>query len=249
MKAYQSFALVYDALMDSALYEEWLHFVGQYIPPHAAVLDAACGTGTLTMRMAQQGFRMIGCDVSSEMLTLAEQKARELPDVAISWVHENMCAFVPPYLVEAVTCSLDAVCYLQQPREVQAFFNQAFSILQPGGWLLFDVHSVYCMTHHFPGYQFHDIQDELIFIWSSFATEQPLEVVHELTLLQHDDSKNCYVRTDEVHVERTYPLDTYKEWVHQAGFAAVEVFADGFGAPVSDTTLRWFFACYKQKDD
>jgi ubiquinone/menaquinone biosynthesis C-methylase UbiE len=47
--------------------------------PRTAV-DLACGTGSVAVILAEKGLRVIGVDMSEEMLTVAQQKAMELPN-------------------------------------------------------------------------------------------------------------------------------------------------------------------------
>lgn len=44
------------------------------LPKNAKILDAGCGVGTDAGYMASQGFKVIGVDLSEEMLELAKQK-------------------------------------------------------------------------------------------------------------------------------------------------------------------------------
>jgi len=46
-------------------------------PPPADVLDVACGTGSLAVLIAEDGYRVTGIDASPSMLAVARQKARE----------------------------------------------------------------------------------------------------------------------------------------------------------------------------
>jgi len=58
------------------------------------VLDLACGTGRISIPMAQAGVRVTGVDLSTDMLELAKQKAGELGlDHQISFVQGDMRHF------------------------------------------------------------------------------------------------------------------------------------------------------------
>ena len=56
-----------------------------------AVLEIACGTGRITLPLAQQGIRITGLDRSPEMLQIARQKSKGLPHVR--WVEGDMRTF------------------------------------------------------------------------------------------------------------------------------------------------------------
>jgi ubiquinone/menaquinone biosynthesis C-methylase UbiE len=49
------------------------------------ILELACGTGRLTIPLAEQGFNITGVDITPEMLARARQKAQER-GVSVTWV-------------------------------------------------------------------------------------------------------------------------------------------------------------------
>jgi ubiquinone/menaquinone biosynthesis C-methylase UbiE len=56
-----------------------------------AVLEVACGTGRVAVRLAQDGVRLVGLDVSPEMLEVARAKSAGL--VNVRWVLGDMRSF------------------------------------------------------------------------------------------------------------------------------------------------------------
>ena len=84
MSAYESLAACYDELTYDIPYEKILTFferlcAREHVQPRL-VLDLACGTGSLSLLLARRGYRVIGADLSSDMLAEAEQKAQALPE-------------------------------------------------------------------------------------------------------------------------------------------------------------------------
>lgn len=73
---YQGFAGVYDELMTHAPYDEWVQWIQQYMKPNAAIIDVGCGTGEISLRLAEKGHKVTGIDLSEEMLVFAQQKRR-----------------------------------------------------------------------------------------------------------------------------------------------------------------------------
>ncbi|HEX6036062.1 MAG TPA: class I SAM-dependent methyltransferase, partial [Anaerolineales bacterium] len=53
-----------------------------------SVLEVACGTGRVTLRLAQEGVDIVGTDLDEEMLKVARGKSEELPNVR--WVRGDM---------------------------------------------------------------------------------------------------------------------------------------------------------------
>ena len=77
---YGDFARVYDSLMADVEYDAWAEFYhgllsASGVPEMGTVLEAACGTGSMTVRLARR-YRVLPGDLSGEMLTLAAEKAR-----------------------------------------------------------------------------------------------------------------------------------------------------------------------------
>jgi SAM-dependent methyltransferase len=50
-------------------------FCAALAPPGARVLDAGCGTGRVAIRLAEQGFAVVGLDVDDSMLAVAREQA------------------------------------------------------------------------------------------------------------------------------------------------------------------------------
>ena len=56
-----------------------------------SVLEIACGTGRVAIRLAQDGVPVVGLDLSPAMLDIARQKSADIPNVR--WVEGDMRAF------------------------------------------------------------------------------------------------------------------------------------------------------------
>ena len=56
-----------------------------------AVLEVACGTGRVAMHLLRDGVRLVGLDLSPEMLDVARKKSAGFP--AVRWVEADMRAF------------------------------------------------------------------------------------------------------------------------------------------------------------
>jgi ubiquinone/menaquinone biosynthesis C-methylase UbiE len=53
-----------------------------------SVLEVACGTGRVTLRLAQDGVDIVGADIDEEMLKVARQKSEGIPHLL--WVQADM---------------------------------------------------------------------------------------------------------------------------------------------------------------
>ncbi|ABJ71853.1 magnesium protoporphyrin O-methyltransferase, bchM [Lactococcus cremoris] len=244
MAFYEDFSRVYDQVMDQELYEQWLDFTKRHLPKETkSVFELACGSGALSVRLAQEGYEVTGLDISEEMLTLASKKARQA-GYKLEFTAGDMRDLSGLGKFDAVTCYSDSLCYLENLNEVQATFDGVFEILNEGGTFIFDVHSTHQVDEVFPNYSYHENAEDFAFLWDSFEGEVPHSIVHELSFfIQGEDGR--FTRKDEVHEERTYPIDDYLAHLATAGFKEAIVCADFTDEAPSKESARWFFVCKK----
>lgn len=242
---YQTFAKLYDELFDPQLYADWAAFTRQTVrQPEAPLLELACGTGRLAVQLAKTGFNVTGFDLSEEMLTLADQHAREAA-VTLPLIEGNMLDLSELGTYQTVTCYADSLCYLADEAALQTVFEQVAAYLEDDGQFLFDVITPHQTDDIYPGYMFNYRDEDRAFLWSSDEAEEPHAVEHDLTFFTYNPAKDAYDEVSELHHERTYELAVYQRLLQVAGFKKVTVSADfGRNQPDDDTT-RWFFVCEK----
>ncbi|MCQ9210070.1 class I SAM-dependent DNA methyltransferase [Granulicatella seriolae] len=250
---YQTFAHVYDQVMDQEVYQSWIDFTRTSIEQYAKrpvenIMELACGSGKVAIDLSEQGFTLVGVDLSENMLAIAQEKANRHGQ-EIAWVQADMRDLRDFDPVDLVTLYSDSLCYLTDFQDVKSVFASVVSILEEGGLFLFDVHSIYQMTQVFPGYQYSYTDEDLAFIWQSYEYDYPNSVEHVITMFladQEDESESpLYERFEEVHVERSFTIEEYKSALLEAGFTAVKVMADFGKSQLDDHTTRWFFICQK----
>lgn len=245
MATYETFARVYDSIMDDSLYDLWTDFSLRHLPKkkNAKLLELACGTGIQSIRFKQAGFDVTGLDLSQDMLDLAEKRAKSAK-VNIPFVQGNMLDLSSVGTFDYVTCYSDSICYMDDEVDVGDVFVQVYQHLNEGGTFIFDVHSTYQTDEVFPGYSYHENAEDFAMVWDTYEDEAPHSVVHELTFFIQDEDGR-FTRFDEVHEERTYDLLTYDILLEQAGFNKVKVCADFEDKEPTETSARWFFVCEK----
>jgi SAM-dependent methyltransferase len=238
--AFSEFAKVYDQIMDDSLYDAWLAFSQRHFSSDThTVLELACGTGKLSGLMHEAGYDVVGVDLSEEMLVEAR---KNVPDVTF-W-RGDMTSLEGVGTYDAVTCYSDSICYLPDDTSVLATFYGVYDALASGGTFIFDCHSIHQMEDVFPGYAYHENEEDYAFLWDSYEGDWPHSIEHQLSFfVKQADGR--FERQDELHEERTYPIDLYLELLAEAGFKEVQVYADFEDvAPVADSA-RWFFVCQK----
>ncbi|MDR3318689.1 MAG: class I SAM-dependent methyltransferase, partial [Clostridiales bacterium] len=137
-----SLAGVYDRFMYDADYDKWfagvLGLIKSVCPTAREGLDAACGSGTFTLKLADAGYRMTGSDISEEMLSEALQKGKG----RAGFIRQDLNDIRLNRPVDFITILCDGVNYVTEGLS----FRSAYDALNPGGVLIFDISSEYKLS-------------------------------------------------------------------------------------------------------
>lgn len=246
--SYGKFAYLYDQLMKDVPYDKWAELVlekaKKYEVSGKKLLDLACGTAELSVKLSEIGFQVTGVDISEEMLTVAKAKANE-NGLAIEFYLQNMAELDGLGKFDIIGIFCDSINYLQEEKEVVATFQRVYEHLSNNGLFIFDVHSLHKIREIFMDQTFAVNDDEISYIWHCFEGEYPFSVEHDLSFFVLDNETGMYARYDELHYQRTYPIEVYENWLQETGFELLEVSADFENDPPQDQSERIFFICRK----
>jgi SAM-dependent methyltransferase len=247
--SYEHFAYLYDELMKDAPYEEWVRFLKErantYEVNGQTLLDLGCGTGELSIRLAREGFKVTGVDLSGDMLAVAHAKAAEA-GVSIPFFEQNMADLEGQGEFDIITIFCDSLNYLPSEEDVIQTFLNVFQHLKDQGIFLFDVHSLYKINEVFINQTFALNDDKIAYIWNSFPGETENSVEHELSFFVLDEQTEKYDRYDELHFQQTFPIHQYTSWLTEAGFELLEVCADFTNDTPQVESERIFFVARKK---
>ncbi|WP_108669580.1 class I SAM-dependent DNA methyltransferase [Peribacillus acanthi] len=247
--SYHRFANIYDELMKDVPYDLWVErFMEQTQKLQNVcenVLDIGCGTGELAIRFAQNGFNVTGVDLSEEMLMVASEKATH-NGVSIPFYQQDMKELEGLGEFDAAVIFCDSLNYLRNEADVKSTFSRVCEHLKSDGLFMFDVHSIYKMEHLFHNQTYAIVDDDVSYIWNCFEGEHPYSVEHELTFFIRHEDHDLYQRFDELHTQRTFEVESYKEWLNEAGFDLVDVLSDLENLPLNESTERVLFIAKKR---
>ncbi|MCA0171798.1 class I SAM-dependent DNA methyltransferase [Bacillus sp. RAR_GA_16] len=242
MQSYERFSYVYDRLMEEAPYGEWVDLVKKEADT-GKVLDLGSGTGECSVQLAQVGFDVTAVDLSEHMLSVAQDKAIEAK-LPIKFLQQDMRNLDTGEMYDVVTIFCDSLNYVTDLEGVKATLAKVYQHLKPGGIILFDVHSLYKIQTLFVGNTFSSNEDDISYIWNSFAGEEEGAVEHELSFFVENE-EGLYERFDEVHYQRTFSIKEYKDSLREAGFDMISVTADFTTLTPNQTSERLFFRAVK----
>jgi ubiquinone/menaquinone biosynthesis C-methylase UbiE len=245
---YGQIAPIYDILMSEVDYKSWAEYIIKLLEragakPGQSLLDLACGTGAMTLLLAQAGYRVMGMDLSPEMLKIAKQKAAEQKQ-EMEFFQGDLRTFKTGSNYNVITCFFDSVNYLLTAEEVAACFSSAHRALEPGGVFVFDVNTIHALSQFWGDNTEMRNDKGVISVWSNRYL--PAAQTSNLELTVFIPRGELYEKITEHHQERAYPLDELKQALIKAGFQQVDYFRQNSQEPPAEDTKRVTFLACKQ---
>ncbi len=226
MDAYKALAASYDRLTNDVDYAAVVDFYNQIlireeIKPRTAV-DLACGTGSVAIRLAEQGLQVTAVDMSEDMLTVACQKAGAMENPP-RFVCQKLQELRLPRGVDLAVCALDSLDYITNPADCAQAIQQVYKALNPGGIFIFDVNTPEKLRA-MDGQVFLDEDDDVYCVWRGEFDEETNICSYGMDLFQREG--DCWYRSFEEHREYAYSQEQLTGFLKDAGFTHIEVYAD-----------------------
>jgi len=261
MAIYQHYAPFYDGsgqIRFAALMGQYLREVLIRHPVadrHA--LDLACGTGTLALILADDGWEVVGLDRSAPMLAIARTRAA---GVAAGWVTfiEGDMRHLPTtddrrpttddeidgwravvggqWSFDLVTCTYDSLNYLLTEEDLVRCFAGAAGALRPGGLFFADMNTRHFLERDWPAV---DVLEHSGFVQVAQSHFEPANACSTMVLtgFTGDDARG-YRRFEETHIERAYAPEVVAALLARAGLS-IEAAYDCFTfQPMHDRSQR-----------
>jgi len=245
---YSHFARFYDLLQSDVNYDEIAGFysclIKRYGKTGGTLLDLGCGTGSLSERMCEKGYDVIGVDLSSEMLSVAYNKMCE-KELEIQYVCQDMTSLELYGTVDVMVSALDCLNHLDGEKAVKKTFAKAFEYLEQGGLLIFDVNTAYKHKELLGDNVYVFEQEGLFCCWQNFYNEDDDSVDICLDFFEEQED-GSHLRFSEEFTEKAYPLDSISEWLTEAGFELIGMY-DGFSDTPADELCERAVFCARKK--
>lgn len=247
MASYKQLSHFYDDFTTDVPYDDFINYYESVfcmlLKKPKLILDLGCGTGTLTNKMAQHGYDMIGVDFSEDMLMEAQSKSYELECARPMFLKQSMHDLDLFGTVDACISSLDCINYITDKNKLQKTFEKVDNFLNPDGVFIFDINTAKKLKN-LDGQTYVRENDHAFCVWqASFENEL---CTYNFDIFVNKNDK--YERYCEEHTERAYEIMYIKNLLENAGFYDVLCYND-LTFDIGDENCDRVFFVAKSKGD
>ena len=251
---YSSLASVYNDLNFGCDYQKLSDFLVQQIRGNEKrdtkiILDLACGTGVITLKLREKGYDMIGIDLSEEMLSVAREECYERNISDVLWLCQDMTDFELFGTIDACVCCLDSINYLTSIEDVKKCFSLVYNYLVPNGIFVFDINTPYRFENVYANNDFVIESGSSLCAWQNSYNKKSKLCHFYLSIFQENDD-GTYTRSDETQTEKCYSYKQIQKALSECGFEIISVYGDSDGAEITEKDEKWYFTvrCIKDKN-
>ena len=248
MSSYDILAGCYDQFTYDVHYAAWADYLEKHFKkrglPGKTVLDLACGTGSLTLELANRGYEMIGVDLSPEMLSEAAEKNQKADGIQPIFLCQPMEKLDLYGTIDACVCCLDSVNYVTAPKKLQKAFERVHLFMMPGGLFIFDINTVEKLES-LDGQVFLDETEDAYCVWRAEYSKRSRTCSYFMDIFRLDQETGQWDRGEELHRERAYTVPELTGFLENAGFRDIKVYGDLKMSAPKPGEQRVFFVARK----
>lgn len=227
---YDKLSCYYDALVkDEQATQAWVKWIESVVQP-CSLLELACGSGEITLALAQDGYTVSALDLSEGMVQKAKEKDK---NGRIDFYCQDMKDLSNFKSFDAITCLCDSFNYILSKEEVSHFFEEVKNHLNINGYFFFDTHSLDRLTEFEEEFNETGHFDDCDYQWSIMSED---DWVYQDFALYFDDEV-----VQEHHIQRVYD-PSWLEQELQKHFEIVSVSTD-FDLEGIQSGEKYFYVC------
>ena len=247
MDAYKELAASYDRLTNDVDYAAVVDFYQKILEreglkPRTCV-DLACGTGSVSVLLAQRGMAVTGVDMSEDMLTVAFDKVCDM-ERPPRFICQKLQELRLPRGMDLAVCALDSLDYITEPADCAETIRRVYKALNPGGIFIFDVNTPEKLRA-MDGQVWLDEDDDVYCVWRGEFDEETNICSYGMDLFQRQG--DVWHRSFEEHKEYAYSREQLTAYLRDAGFTHIEVYADRIFEAPREGEQRIYFKARKGK--
>jgi len=191
------------------------------------VLDIACGTGGPTIELARRGYKVLGVDISEQMIRIAREKAQDegLP-VKFGVCDMRNLNFKEEF--DAATCLFTSISYNASKDDMLKTLRGVYKALRPGGVFIADNPNPFRSERAFQGIPYirsiRRAETRMLIIDMVEAHPVTAKVHWNRTLVI--DSPDGLKMAIDTHNLKFYTATELKLFAELAGFSEAKIYGD-----------------------
>lgn len=232
---YALLAPYYDALVgDEEATKAWVELIEKHIPK-GKILELACGSGEITIALAQKGYQLKATDISAEMIQEAKLKTGS---DQIVWDVMDMCQIEDDDTYDGILCLCDSFNYILKEEDVHRMFAGVASHLKEDGVFIVDMHSLDRLAEFAEEYNEAGLLMGHEYQWSIQSED---DCIYQ-NFSFYDEEGKCAL---EQHIQRVYDPKWVGEALAEYGFT-YEIVTDFVQEGICEGE-KYFYICRKVK--
>jgi SAM-dependent methyltransferase len=211
--------------------------LGDMLENSPVILDLCCGSGHVSQALIEHGHEVVGVDGSARLLGYAQTNAP-----TAEFHHADARNFALASEFHGAICLNDSLNHIMTADELGAVFRNVFRVLQPGGWLLFDLN----LEHKYETWKGSRaiVKDDIVCVMEADADIPRKDASFRVVVFELDGG--TWVRQDADLKQTWYPVQQVCDLLRAAGFVDVHCLdknGNYIAAEELDKAYKAYFLC------
>lgn len=213
------------------------------------VLEMGCGTGASARWLAGRGVNITAIDSSPDMLAQARASI-DASGLGLTWKQGDIRSLDANFNTMDMVLAIDVMNDLVNLRDLEAVFNVAMRVLEPGKLFIFDLHTIEGLADRGRTRTgvLHEDSTLNVFAEGDFDHERQANTTRYIIFRRKDDQWQREVATQTL---RGFPVQAISALLLRCGFSLTALLNSSFETfdPASSHANRVFFFAQKPGGD
>lgn len=225
---YEKLSLIYDNLMNEDFdFIEWVEYLvkifSKYESKGQKILDLGCGTGNIAIPLSEKHYKVLGIDISEDMLSIANNKAYE-KGADIHLIKGDISKLKIKGNFDIVISCCDTLNYILDLNIMEEIFNNVYNLLESGGLFTFDLNTFYKYKELYGNNTFTYTSEDICYIWDNLFHDQTNIIEYNIDFFVKNESNKYYDRFQEFQKQRAYDHKIVMNLLSKVGFKKIHAY-------------------------
>lgn len=236
----------YDRIHENFLVD--LPLILEWAPEIGPIIELACGTGRLTIPLAEHGHEMIGVDIHKGMLNQAKSKAMD-KNLSIQWLLQDCTQLSMEQSTKFMFMSGNSFQHFLTNEVQDALFQSVHYHLQDGGIFIFDTRNpIMDELSKVDEYEEHFKHSN-----GMQVAEYHKETFEPMTQILHCETERRFfngpkiefIEKDKISLRYVFPLEM-RRLLNEHGFKVLHEYGDWNKSSLTAKSTQMVYVCQKK---